>query len=496
MQNENVADVIIIGGGMSGLSAAHELAKVGLSVAIYEKSDNVGGKMRNYYDEQGKYLGEHGFRVFTGRYFNTLALFDELGIRNNLQASSANHYLKDCMISCIPAKNNFSGIKTLFKNFWLKFKNLGIKDFLGYISAVKKIIKASQLSTKDLDVLDNITIAQYLEIDKYPPFTRSYFHRTCRFTNAIDINEGSIFCLAQQTGSFLSEATRFGGKGFLYSLTSPTTEAFINPWINELNRLGVKINKNKTVREIICTDDKKQVKSIKLEDGKLLHAKCFIIATQLEEAIQLAPGINQAELLINSHKIFSGIQFHLKESSTNKLPKGSGIHSLLDSPWEISLAHQDKGMWPDYKFSEDFDSILSIVITCWLEKGIKIKKSALDCNREELIEEILFQINYHKNFSIDPSSIVRWYIDPTLLYDKEKNKFVGSSSKLYCPRVGEYKHRPDSVTPIDNLFVCGEYTKTVYQISSMESANESGRRAAKATAKYLGLDTELIKIYE
>lgn len=66
--------VVILGGGVAGMSAAHELIERGFEVEIYELQEKyVGGKARsvdvpdtNLIDPE-KYLpGEHGFRFFPG----------------------------------------------------------------------------------------------------------------------------------------------------------------------------------------------------------------------------------------------------------------------------------------------------------------------------------------------------------------------------------------------------------------------------------------------
>src|SRR4029077_20281362 len=67
--------VIVIGGGVAGMSAAHELAERGFIVEVYEhKKKYCGGKARSV-DVPGnvppgqKHLpGEHGFRFFPGFY--------------------------------------------------------------------------------------------------------------------------------------------------------------------------------------------------------------------------------------------------------------------------------------------------------------------------------------------------------------------------------------------------------------------------------------------
>ena len=66
--------VIILGGGVAGLSAAHELVNRGFDVEIYERNAQYyGGKARSIaYNSGGKYKnplpGEHGFRFFPGFY--------------------------------------------------------------------------------------------------------------------------------------------------------------------------------------------------------------------------------------------------------------------------------------------------------------------------------------------------------------------------------------------------------------------------------------------
>ena len=68
--------VIIIGGGVAGMSAAHELTERGYDVEIYERNEiYVGGKARSV-DYKGSIApfyktplpGEHGFRFFPGFY--------------------------------------------------------------------------------------------------------------------------------------------------------------------------------------------------------------------------------------------------------------------------------------------------------------------------------------------------------------------------------------------------------------------------------------------
>src|SRR6476659_7145844 len=67
--------VIILGGGVAGMSAAHEFAERGFEVEVYESQEiYVGGKARSVNaektgtDGRPDFPGEHGFRFFPGFY--------------------------------------------------------------------------------------------------------------------------------------------------------------------------------------------------------------------------------------------------------------------------------------------------------------------------------------------------------------------------------------------------------------------------------------------
>src|SRR5918997_6709906 len=66
--------VIVLGGGVAGLSAAHELIERGFEVVVLETRSEPGGKARSFpfpgSGSEGRppLPGEHGFRFFPGFY--------------------------------------------------------------------------------------------------------------------------------------------------------------------------------------------------------------------------------------------------------------------------------------------------------------------------------------------------------------------------------------------------------------------------------------------
>src|SRR4051794_1505749 len=59
--------VIVIGAGVGGLTAAHELVERDFDVTVFESRDIPGGKARSFTTTLGL-PGEHGFRFFPGFY--------------------------------------------------------------------------------------------------------------------------------------------------------------------------------------------------------------------------------------------------------------------------------------------------------------------------------------------------------------------------------------------------------------------------------------------
>ena len=58
--------IIIIGAGVAGLTAARVLNSKGLSFKIIEAKDSIGGKLQT--DEQDGFLLDHGFQVILNSY--------------------------------------------------------------------------------------------------------------------------------------------------------------------------------------------------------------------------------------------------------------------------------------------------------------------------------------------------------------------------------------------------------------------------------------------
>jgi len=76
--------VAVLGGGVAGLSAAHELARRGYAVKVYDARPGVGGKAASQYvggtgtGGRADLPGEHGFRFYPAFYQHLIRTMEEI----------------------------------------------------------------------------------------------------------------------------------------------------------------------------------------------------------------------------------------------------------------------------------------------------------------------------------------------------------------------------------------------------------------------------------
>src|SRR5262249_30759107 len=77
-------DVIVVGAGFAGLSAAVRLVRDGARVLVLEARSRLGGRATAVQDRDPGALRDNGQHVLFGCYHETLAFLDEIGARDGV----------------------------------------------------------------------------------------------------------------------------------------------------------------------------------------------------------------------------------------------------------------------------------------------------------------------------------------------------------------------------------------------------------------------------
>jgi uncharacterized protein with NAD-binding domain and iron-sulfur cluster len=501
--------VAVLGGGVAGLSAAHELAERGYDVTVYEKRDMFGGKARslsvpNTATAGRKDLpGEHGFRFFPRFY----------------------KHLPDTMMR-IPFPGNGSVFKNLVNATRIEVARSGNvplvltaripRDPQDWAVALHTMFTG--IGVPDDEVLffvDRLLVLltscperRLAEYEKIPWWTfvgaetRSKEYQTLlaegltRSLVAMRAEDGSTRTVGYMLLQLLFGLLTTGG--FDRLLTGPTNEVWLSPWVSYLKQRGVTMNSGVTVQKFLAGSS--GVTSVSVgRNGQTqeVTADYYIAAMPVEIMAglvtdglkQLAPSLAALNQLPT--RWMNGIQFYFSQD----VPLDHGHTLYADSPWALTSISQ-KQFWQQANLANYGDGrvagLLSVDISDWDAVGILVGKSATECTADEIKNEVWAELKAHLNVggaqAIRDESLLSWFLDPDIQFPNPSS--ATNAEPLMINKAGTWQYRPEATTEIPNLFLASDYVRTYTDIACMEAANEAARRAVNGILAHSGSSAE------
>lgn len=86
-------DVLIVGGGLAGITTAVGLKDAGLDILLVEKSDVLGGRARSWQDPATGDPVHVGPHIFMNSYPNMFRLLDLCGTRDQVTWQAPGHFI-------------------------------------------------------------------------------------------------------------------------------------------------------------------------------------------------------------------------------------------------------------------------------------------------------------------------------------------------------------------------------------------------------------------
>ncbi len=132
------SDVVIIGGGISGLSLAFYCAGAGLKTTLLEKNDSVGGSFNSHqFSENGsRFWLEMGAHTCYNSYQNLLDIVEACGISDTIiprQKVPFSLLIDNKVTSLMSALNIFEALKSIPAVFSLKKDGLSVREYYSKI---------------------------------------------------------------------------------------------------------------------------------------------------------------------------------------------------------------------------------------------------------------------------------------------------------------------------------------------------------------------------
>ena len=506
--------VAILGGGVAGLSAAHELAERGFAVTVYDRHDVFGGKARSIPVPQTGVAGrddlpgEHGFRFFPGFYKNlgdTLRRIPVEGGNAYGRLVRASTYLQSraggrrdmtFMLSPPPVLTPQSFADSLAGAFDTMFR---LRPGEAEYFANRMAVYGTSCDQRRLGQWERVTWSDYTKAEEKSEEYRRVFNRgLTRNLAAMRSDEASTHSIG-----LIGEATVMSmmGRGNDTDgtvdrvLDGPTTSAWLGPWVTHLQQLGVAFQSGWTVQSLRLRGGRVASASARDASGQTatIAADWFICAMPAERMVKLVDGdvLAADPALASIGRIrtdwMNGVMFYLRRPT----PITHGHASYIDSPWALTSISQAQfwagefaGRYGDGTVAD----CLSTIISDWVTPGILFGKAARDCTPDEIATEVWEQMKAHLNDTgqavLTDDLLVRWFIDPGIVGPGTPS--VDNDEPLFIQNPGSWDDRPDAVTAIPNLFLAADYVRTFINVTTMEGANEAARRAVNGLLEAAG----------
>jgi uncharacterized protein with NAD-binding domain and iron-sulfur cluster len=509
----------VFGGGVAGLSVAHELADRGFDVTVYERS-HLGGKAWSVpvpgTARAGRpaLRGEHGFRFFPGFYTNLgdtlrrIPVADGFVYDRLVHASAYRMSFRDRPDITAPLSMPPAGVtpdafvQTLAAALVAAY--MLPADEAGYFAS-KLFVYMTSCDERRLGQWDHVSWRDFVREEQMSAEYRKVVSRSLvRNLAATKSDEASTHAIGL-VGS--ASAMSLMGRGndedatFDRVLDGPTSDVWLDPWVRLLTEMGVVFRVGWTLRELGIA--RGAVAHAVVHDGRRarrVEADWYVSAVPLERfaplltpaVLRADPGLEGVRRLRTDWMV--GLQYYLREP----LPLAHGHVNFVDSPFAITSISQAQFWAADMSAYGDgtVRECLSTIVSDWETPGIVYRRPAKQLTPDQLAEEVLAQIRSHLNGGgarvLRDDMVVRWFLDPAIR--PARGGGVVNETPLFIQHPGEWADRPESVTAIPNLFLAGDWVRTDINVTTMEGANASGRRAANGVLAAAGLRGDLVAV--
>jgi zeta-carotene desaturase len=455
-------NVIVIGGGLAGLSAGIGLAESGWRVRLFEQRPFLGGRATSYVLPDGEHVDncqhvtlgcctnlEDFYRRVGSqhkiKYFDRLLFQDPQGRTGTMQAGF------------LPAPLHMTGS-------FLTFAPLTTADKASIAQALLDILRGRG-HTADLDEPGGISMLEWLRRRKQ---TRGAIERFWRVVLVSALDEE-----LDRTDA------RFGvdvfWKGFLsnrsgYRMGVPTVPLaeLYDGCKAEIERRGGEVNLRMPVRAIHCTGD--SLTGVEFDEGRRESADAYVFAIPHQALLDVLPPAIKARVPA------------LARIGEIKASPITGVHFWFDRPvmrepfvtlldtttqWIFNKTQLYRGQNGSHTENGQY---LQLVISASYE--------LLQKPRQEIVDLCLADV--HQTLPCSRSAKL------------VKSTVIKEAAATFSPEPGVDRLRPTQHTPVKGFYLAGDWTATGWP-ATMEGAVRSGYLAAEVLLKDGGTPRSLLR---
>jgi phytoene dehydrogenase-like protein len=356
--DEPKRDVVVIGGGIAGLTAATFIARSGKSVRLFEQSRALGGRAQT--KEQGGFylnIGPHAL-YRSGRGIEVLR---ELGIEPRGSVPSVS--------GAFAVKN---GAKHTFPAGALSLLMTSLFGLPAKLEAARLLASVAKI---DGNRVMNVTVREWLDQNVTHTEVKDLLlaaFRVATYTNAPDL---------MSAGAALDQLKKAQDKSVLY--LDSGWQTLVEALRDVATRSGVKVETGMKV-EAVTRDTTGSISGVRLAEGIEVKASTVVVASSPSVLAELVEGFEQTSLARWSTETIP-VRAACLDLALSKLPAPKATFALgIDRPHYLSvhsaaarlapegsaLIHAAKYLPPDHNDSsesveQELEGLLDLVQPGW-----------------------------------------------------------------------------------------------------------------------------------
>lgn len=460
--------VLVIGGGLAGLSCGKYLSDAGCAPTVIERGKMLGGKVSAWRDEDGDWI-ETGLHIFFGAYPNAMNLFAELGIEDRLQWKE--HSMTFAMRENPGEFTKFSFPDVLPAPFNMGYAILSNDKMLTWVEKLRTgaPLVPMLIGGQDyIDAQDELSVEEWMKKNFMPKRVRDeLFIAMGKALDFIDADKLSMTVILTAMNRFINET--HGSKTAFLDGNQP--DRLCAPMAEHIERVGGgRVMVDSPMQEIMVDDESGKVTGVKLRNGEIMTADHYVSAMPVD-ALKLKlptqwktmPFFKQLNELEGIPVINVHLWFDRKLRPYNGLVfSRSPLLSVYADMSECCKEYADADR-----------SMLELVFApCDQKAGSDV--NWIGASDEEIVEATMKELEnlFPGELGSENGAKLR------------KFAVVKTPRSVYAAVPGRNKFRPSQHTPIENFTLAGDFTSQKF-LGSMEGAILSGKLAAEVVSDKL-----------
>ncbi len=435
----NIPSAVVVGGGLSGMVIARELALRHWHVTLLERSQRLGGKAGS--DSKNGRLVEHGYHVFPQWYPNVRAIVNRIGVQ--LIDFDCYHFL---VPGAYPQRVTVRGPAS-FSALWHNVFN-GLLPWYHNVLYFYSVLDMISRPLSEKSLLDRVSQVGLIRGKWYTSESVAELGQE----NVLKASAIPAYDLSAMTSKRIGSYWVRQASPFLSVLPGDLQTVFINPQVRELEALGVEIRYDSEVSGVVMRDG--AVASVALRDGTEVSADVYALCTPFEVTrTWLDDNLYKADPeLGNMHFLEAQPMAALHLRLRRELPDLPREHVFLHgSHYALSLINVGH-LWKEL----DGKPQLSFISSNYGPLNKVSEEGAKDLLLEEICEYL----------PIEPADVESWELNPN------------TDVPLFINTIGAWPNRPRPKSKINNLYLAGDFVKNAIDLACMEGAVSAALEAA------------------